>query len=107
MGLARKHSTLRLPPKSGRQALAQKLDIELPGRQAVSAEFRQRLLAGESNQEIMEAMGLTHLSVINRSRNIFRKEGVRGRKGLFEKYGRIQNAVRAAPAAVLSPNGAR
>jgi hypothetical protein len=75
-----------LGPKAGKQALAKKLGVELPGRAALAHEFRQRLLAGQSNQEIADTLGLTLLKVQKRCANLYRREGVRGRKGLFEKY---------------------
>jgi DNA-binding CsgD family transcriptional regulator len=80
-----------LSPKSGKIALAKNLGVKLP-QQSISEEFRHRLLSGQSNQKIADAMHLTLIAVSSRIKKIIKKEGVRGRKGLFQKYPRTQVA---------------
>ncbi len=82
------HKRHGLGCKAGKQALAQKLGLQLPST-TISAEFHQRLLDGQSNQQIADAMGLTLIAVRSRTKKIFKQEGVKGRNGLFEKYAKI------------------
>ena len=56
----------------------------------MAEEVRRRLLAGESNGEIAAGMGLKVGSVKDRCKWIFKKEGVRGRKGMREKMQRSE-----------------
>jgi len=71
--------------KSGKQALAKKLGVELPNT-AIATEFRERLLSGQSIDEISQAMDLTRIAVSSRCKKIFKQEEVSGRKGFFAKY---------------------
>ena len=60
-------------------ALAEKLGVAMEGRYAVNEEVRRRVVAGQSNGEIAEGMGLKYQSVKDRRKWIYKKEGVGGR----------------------------
>jgi DNA-binding NarL/FixJ family response regulator len=74
-----------LAPGEGRQALAQKLGIQLGGNYALNEELRTRILAGQTYRQIATEMGLTYPAVNKRGTRICHKEGMRGRKALLEK----------------------
>jgi len=71
--------------REARRELAKKLGVELGGRYGVEREIRERLLVGQKLAEIMQAMGMSWRAVVGRCGRIYKKEGVRGRRGLFEK----------------------
>jgi DNA-binding NarL/FixJ family response regulator len=82
----RKHG---LKPREGIEALAKKMGVDLGGRftakREARKELRERLLAGQSQMEIAWEMGLNYHTVVWRCGQIYREEGVRGRRELVEK----------------------
>jgi hypothetical protein len=51
-----------------------------------------RILAGQSNSQIAQEMNLTYTAVAQRFFKLCKVEGVRGRKGLFEKYTKTEKS---------------
>jgi len=93
----RKHG---LPPGSCRQAFLKKVNITHPPRFArdmpAMHQLKSRILAGQSNSQIAYEMRLTYNAVAQRFFKLCKVEGVRGRKGLFEKYASIEKSQPAA-----------
>ena len=50
------------------------------------------ILAGLSNSQIASQMNLTYTAVAQRFFKLCKVEGVKGRKGLFEKYAKIERS---------------
>jgi DNA-binding CsgD family transcriptional regulator len=81
-------------PRASRAAYAQKMNVNLPPRFArdmpAMHELKSRILAGQSNSQIAAAMHLTYTAVAQRFFKLCNAEGVKGRKGLFEKCAKSQ-----------------
>jgi len=76
----------------GRRGLEAKLGVGIGGSLGIEREVRERLLAGESYREIMEGMGMSKAAVTGQCVKIYKREGVRRREELREKYARDQKS---------------
>jgi hypothetical protein len=85
-----------MPKGASRAAFAAKMAVQLPPRLArdmpAMHHLKSLILAGLSNSQIAQQMNLTYTAVAQRFFKLCHAEGVRGRKGLFEKYARIKES---------------
>ena len=70
-------------------------------------QLKSLILAGHSNSQIAAAMHLTYTAVAQRFFKLCKVEGVKGRKGLFQKYATIAKLQPAAHCLAAPPAAIR